>query len=30
LADGGLLRCFSSYSPVLGFLCLKMKWTYFT
>lgn len=27
-ADGALLRCFSSYSPVLGFLCLKMKWTY--
>lgn len=27
LAAGGLLRCFSSYSPVFGFLCLKMKWT---
>ena len=22
---GGLLRCFSSTSPVMGFLCLKMK-----
>lgn len=25
LTAGGALRCFSSYSPVLGFLCLKMK-----
>ena len=28
LAGGALLRCFSSYSPVFGFLCLKMKWTW--
>ena len=26
-AMGGFFRCFSSYSPVLGFLCLKMKCT---
>ena len=25
---GVSLRCFSSNSPVLGFLCRKMKWTY--
>ena len=28
-AEGGLFMCFSSYSPVFGFLWRKMKWTSF-
>lgn len=27
LGAGGFCRCFSSHSPVMGFWCLKMKWT---